>query len=380
VQAAARDRLALRKFIPTMAPGGHTTVIQRILEQRAVRPPASDEGTTATIAVMLRVLPPPMALLAFEDSRFKERIERRTPPDVFELEEAAPQAEALKHLASEFRAVVFTDSLELIRTLRARPAKRTPFLVYVGELYEGPEREAGLAAGADECIGRRASDRELDARIAVARRIAELDAVLRITLEENRRLAATDDLTRTASRRFFGRHFPREVERAARYEHPLSVILCDIDRFGRINETLGHAGGDQILREFGPRLQESLRSGIDWVARIGGEEFAIVLPETTYEDALAVARKLRSAISHTAFNVDKRNIKVTASFGLCALESVPKGASQLGERILKVADLALYRSKHDGRNRVTATRLDGTQSATTNANEPGVGQGQKFAK
>ena len=138
---------------------------------------------------------------------------------------------------------------------------------------------------------------------ATARRIAELEAVLRITLAENRKLSATDDLTRVASRRFFSKHFPREMERAARYGRGLSLVLCDIDFFKKLNDTLGHAGGDQILRQFGARLQQNLRRGIDWVARIGGEEFAIVLPETSYEHALEVARKLRLAVAQDALHL-----------------------------------------------------------------------------
>src|SRR2546430_16609612 len=100
-------------------------------------------------------------------------------------------------------------------------------------------------------------------RIRAARRITELESVLRITLEENRKLSSTDELTRAASRRFFGKHFPREVERAARYKRALSLALCDIDHFKKINDTLGHAGGDEILQQFGPRLQQALRRGID---------------------------------------------------------------------------------------------------------------------
>ena len=355
----ALERLSAAGIMTSMSPGAHTTVIQRVLDRRAERPLAADEGTTATVAVMLRCLPAPKALLAFENSLLQQRVEQRILPDLFELEVVEPNAETLQRLAAEFRPAIFTDSLELIRRVRARCGARAPFIVYASELDEGPEREAGLAAGADECVGRRAPDRELDARINVARRIAELDAVVRITLEENRKLAATDELTRTASRRFFGKHFPREVERAARYGRALSVILCDIDHFRKVNEALGHAGGDQVLAQFGPRLQQLLRSGVDWVARIGGEEFAIVLPETSYEAARAVARKLLTGVSGAKFTTEKRNVRVTASFGLCSLTRAPGGEARLAQKMLKVADLALYRSKRDGRNRVTAGSLHG---------------------
>jgi two-component system, cell cycle response regulator len=147
------------------------------------------------------------------------------------------------------------------------------------------------------------------------------------------------------------------VERAARYGRPLSLILCDIDYFKNANDTLGHAGGDEILRQFGARLQEGLRRGVDWVARIGGEEFAIVLPETQYEGALGVARKLRDGVSREPFTIEARKVAVTASFGLCGLDRVPAGERHLASRIMKIADAALYRSKQDGRNRVTATAV-----------------------
>jgi two-component system cell cycle response regulator len=340
-----------------MRTGGQTTVIKRVLERRAHQPSALQEDTTATIAVMLRVLPPPRALVVIADDGVRAGFERRIPPDMLDVEAAGNEGEALVSLVTEFRPVVVTDSLELIRRIRSQQSGRAPYVVYVAPLDESREREAGLAAGADDCVGRRVSDRELHARLGAARRIAELEGVLRIALVENRKLSTTDDLTRVASRRFFSKHFPREVERAARYGRPLSLVLCDIDYFKNANDTLGHAGGDEILRHFGSRLQESLRRGIDWVARIGGEEFAIVLPETTYEQALDVARKLRAGVANKSFKVLGRDIDVTASFGLCGLDRVPVGERKLAEHILKVADAALYRSKHAGRNRVTATML-----------------------
>jgi two-component system cell cycle response regulator len=344
-----------------MPSGGHTTVIRRVLERRAQKLPHTDDGsTTATVAVMVRVLPPPKALMLFTEAPLRTLMERRFTAAMLDLESVGSETEALARYREQFRPLVLTDSAELVRKLRARSDDRAPFILFFAELDEPGERESGLIAGADDCIGRRASDSELDARIANARRIAELEGVLRITLRENRKLSSTDDLTRVASRRFFGKHFPREVERAARYGAPLSLLLCDIDHFKKINDTLGHAGGDQVLRQFGPRLKQALRQKIDWVARIGGEEFAIVLPETGYERAREVARKLRSAIEEGAFIVEKKKVRVTASFGLCGIDRVRR-ASRLAQKILKIADAALYRSKRDGRNRITGTTLESSE-------------------
>ena len=341
-----------------MPAGGHTTVIQRILERRAAKPPTAAEGTTATVAVMVRLLPPPKGLVAISEPVIRREMERRITADVLDVELSSTEHEALSHCNASFWPVIVTDSLELIRKVRAKQGARAPFILYIAELDESREREMGLVAGADDCVARRVSEHELSAHLANARRIAELESALRITLEENRKLSATDELTRVASRRFFGKHFPREVERAARGGRALSVLLCDVDHFRKVNESLGHPGGDQILRELGKRLQQGLRRGIDWVARIGGEEFAIVLPETPHGNAREIARRLREGIARTPFKLQDRTVQVTASFGLCSIERVSAGERHLAQRMLKVADAALYRSKNDGRNRVTAALLD----------------------
>src|SRR5438874_13835029 len=130
-----------------MPAGGHTTVIQRILERRAAR--VSVEETTATIAVMQRA---------------RQQLERRITPDMLDYESLADEHEGLRRFDGEFFPVVVTDSLQMVRQLRARTAVRTPFVLYVAELDDAAEREAGLAAGADDCLARRASERELDAR------------------------------------------------------------------------------------------------------------------------------------------------------------------------------------------------------------------------
>jgi two-component system, cell cycle response regulator len=348
-----------------MGSGGHTTMIQRVLERRAQKPPSSEEGTIATVAVLVRVLPPPKALLVFEDSMLGQHTERRIAADLLNFQSVNDELQALSVFKAEFRPVILTDNPEFVRKMRGGQGLRTPFIIYVSGRDDPMEREEGLRAGADDCVERRATDEEFNARVRGARRITELEAVVRTALSENRKLSATDDLTRVASRRFFGKNFPREVERAARKGLPLSVILCDIDHFKKINDTAGHPAGDDVLRQFGLRLQKGLRTGIDWVARIGGEEFAVIMPETRYDEALLAARKLRAAIAHAPFKSDKKSLPVTASFGLCTSERVPAGDLMVAKRLLKVADAALYRSKHGGRNRVTAATLSGADREST---------------
>jgi len=339
----------------TMTSGGHTTVIKRVLERR-VHEPAIREDTTATVAVMLRVLPPPHALLVIHSEATREQLELRIHKEMLAVAPCT-EPEALECLREQFRPLVITDSLALIRRVRAEHLPREPFILYITPVEDPEAIETGLQAGADDCLVRHASEPQLTARLGTARRIAELEEVLRIALIENRELSTTDELTQVASRRFFGKHFPREIERAARYRRPLSLILCDIDFFKHINDTLGHAGGDAILKQFGVRMQACLRRGVDWVARLGGEEFAVILPESTYDQGLDAARRLRAAIADRPFPVQGTMVEVSASFGMCNLEQVPVGERKTADHMLRVADAALYRSKHGGRNRVTATLM-----------------------
>src|ERR1700753_2682974 len=160
-----------------MRTGGQTTVIQRILEKRSHVPPQQvQEDTSATIAVMLRVLPPPRTLLAFGDAALRDQCENAITDNVLDTTAVDDEMDALRLHAAEFYHLIMTDSLELIRKIRARQKDRTAYILYVAELDEGQEREAGLIAGSDDCVGRRAPERELNARIGAGRRIAELEA------------------------------------------------------------------------------------------------------------------------------------------------------------------------------------------------------------
>ena len=346
-------------------------LLREVLSRRRRRAETGDERANATIAVMLRVRPPPRALIAVGEPCLREEVEARVTADLLDTQSALNDQEALQRLAGASYPVVISDSLEFIRDLRARTVgDRTSYIIYISERDEAHDRELGLAAGSDDSVGRQASVREFEACLASARRIAELENALLLLLEENRKLSAVDDLTRVASRRFFVKHFPRELKRAARHGRPLSLILCDIDHFRRFNEALGHPGGDEVLRQFGERVQEGLRPGIDWVARIGGEEFAIVMPERDYQEGLNVARNIRDSISRNAFTAKGKKVRVTVSLGLCGIGEVPEGAHKLAQRMMQIADAALYRSKHEGRNRVTAVMFDKKPERSDSDNTP----------
>jgi diguanylate cyclase (GGDEF)-like protein len=180
-------------------------------------------------------------------------------------------------------------------------------------------------------------------------------------VRDNGVLSTIDELTSAGRRHYFEEQFPREVERAARLGRPLAIVMADIDDFKGINDRHGHQIGDQVLKEFCHRIGGGLRLGRDWIARFGGDEFAVVLPDTTASEAGAVADRLCDGIRSQGFTDQSREIPVTASFGVCALDHVAGCSSDLAERMVRAADAALYESKRAGRNRVTAGCIAATE-------------------
>jgi diguanylate cyclase (GGDEF)-like protein len=164
-------------------------------------------------------------------------------------------------------------------------------------------------------------------------------------------LAITDPLTGLYNRRHFFFLATTEMERAARYNKDLSVIMIDLDHFKLVNDTYGHKTGDQVLQSIAQSANQALRR-IDVMGRYGGEEFAILLPETNMEKGMIVAERLRALIDHTAIPTGQGEIKITACFGLAGLETCPPDIDIL----LDCADKALYAAKQAGRNQVRVFR------------------------
>jgi diguanylate cyclase (GGDEF)-like protein len=336
-----------------------TQLVRRILKphgptSHAVN--AGEEDTTATVmTVMLRVQPPPGSLLMV-GAEHGERLRLALHVAGFDVAVASSKEQALGLMASRHHALAVTNRLDLVGCFRELGTSRLLQIIAITGTGEW-EADAALLAGADECLDANASETLLQARFAAARRTGDLESALRTAFVEGRRLATTDELTGVANRRFFAIHYPREILRAARFGHPIAVAMCDIDYFKRVNDQYGHAAGDAVLRQCAQRIQQRLRRGTDWIARLGGEEFAVVMPETGLDKALLVGRTLREEISKEPFCSNGTRMRVTASIGVAAIESVFRKPKKLPERLLSAADRALYRCKEAGRDRVAAVRL-----------------------
>jgi diguanylate cyclase (GGDEF)-like protein len=165
--------------------------------------------------------------------------------------------------------------------------------------------------------------------------------------EEIYRLMTIDGLTQVHNKRHFQESLEREFARSKRYGNPFALVLFDIDHFKKINDTYGHLAGDEVLRNMGVLLKKRVRTN-DIVARVGGEEFAVILPEAGKPGGVALAEKLRKLIEAEPFSYNGVNIPVTVSLGVSGYEAHHENS----ETMVSEADEKLYEAKRGGRNRV----------------------------
>jgi diguanylate cyclase (GGDEF)-like protein len=165
--------------------------------------------------------------------------------------------------------------------------------------------------------------------------------------EEIYRLMTVDGLTQIHNRRFFNEALEREMNRAKRYRRQLSLILFDIDFFKRVNDSFGHLAGDHLLRHVAAAVKPRLRRD-DIMARAGGEEFAVLLPEIAIEGARSTAEKIRRTVEASPLKYEQQVIACTVSLGVAAL----RGDEVAPDELYKAADERMYEAKQAGRNRV----------------------------
>lgn len=242
------------------------------------------------------------------------------------------------------------DGLRLVSALRARPETRQSAIVLVVENGDVQTAAKGLDLGASDYIEAPFDVSELIARIRSQLRRKRYSDRLRTNVRNGLKLAVIDPLTGIYNRRYASQHMHRVMDRARECQGVFAVMMIDLDKFKAINDCYGHDAGDAVLKEFSRRLQENIR-GVDLVARFGGEEFFVAMPDVDQAVAAAAAERIRQAVEGRPFVLpgsDER-VNVTVSIGV----AIASGDESDPEAIIKRADSALFQSKDTGRNRVS---------------------------
>ena len=267
--------------------------------------------------------------------------------ELYELEWASTYEDGLaKILGGGYQACLLDyqlgskDGLQLIREAIAAGC-RTPIVFLTADSSPQVDIEAMNAGALDYLVKGEITPRSLERSLRYALKLGE-------TLAALRQLATRDQLTGLLNRREFDRIMAEEAERSRRFGHPLALVMVDIDHFKAVNDTHGHLAGDAVLREVAKTLTAQLRT-VDRVARIGGEEFALVLVQTGRSAATEVAQRVVKAVAASPVMIESGvSLRLTISAGLAVL---PEDVSWL-ELLIGAADRSLYAAKRGGRNRV----------------------------
>jgi len=299
-----------------------------------------------------------MKLLIVEDDRVQRRfLQAMLTKAGHEVIPAAEGLEAWKMLEENHIRLVITDwqmpamdGQELIRRIRAASFPNYTYIIVLTSRDGKEHKLEGLQSGADDYLIKPPDQDELIARLAIGERILNLESRLNASLARLELLASLDSLTGLYNRRAFYESAQAELSRASRDGTPVSLILLDVDNFKTINDSHGHPAGDQALCQLAEIIKKESRA-YDQVARWGGEEFLILLPNTRPPEAGAVAERLRAGIASSLISLPGNvSLQVTISLGVsCSTNPISSDASTL-EKLLQEADKALYRAKTSGRN------------------------------
>jgi diguanylate cyclase (GGDEF)-like protein len=303
----------------------------------------------------------PLILLVEDEPTSRLLTARQLTRAGYEVEAVNNGREALAILGNRFFPLLLTDwdmpemdGLALCKAVREMPLEGYVYMILLTARDGKAHIIEGLAAGADDYLTKPPDDNELRARLNTGRRIVHLEQTLRSTVRQVQLLSITDAMTGAYNRRHLMERLPQEIARSWRYGRQLTVVLCDVDHFKRVNDVHGHQAGDGVLVAFAALLMGSIRREVDWVARYGGEEFLLVLPETSVADGADLAEKLRVLVASHVFAAGGGTVAVTASFGVAGYDHLAAQEPPTVDALIGAADDCLYRSKDSGRNQVTS--------------------------
>jgi diguanylate cyclase (GGDEF)-like protein len=340
-----------------------------VIFPRDRRAPMSEEPDDTAQVVKLDLPSAPTVLLVEDDDLVLARLHELVAAAGYTVRTAANGIEALDSLHQSPASIVVTDlnmpgmnGIDLCRRIRERAWPGYVYIVLLTVREEEKDILAGLDAGADDYVSKRTPAAQFTARLRIAKRILGLEYSLKSALDKKRQLAMTDALTSAYNRRYFVRRLGREIKRAQRFGGDVSLLLLDIDNFKKINDTYGHGVGDLVLKKLTRQIGKGLHRANDWCARMGGEEFAIVLEGTKIPEAHICAERIRRAVENASVDTPAGAVRITVSIGISSLGGMAVRNSATVQSLLEHADKHLYASKAAGRNRVSSPRMN--QAAT----------------
>lgn len=241
------------------------------------------------------------------------------------------------------------DALRLVAQMRAREELRNLAILVLVEEHEEDLLAKAFEVGVNDYLVRPIERSELILRSRTQIRHRRYQERLTSTYRDNLAMAVTDSLTGLYNRRYLDAHLPRMMGQAVEDAKALTVAIVDVDHFKNVNDTYGHAAGDEVLKEVAARIRANVRS-FDLVARLGGEEFVIVMPDCSLQFVRSMAERVRTSISKRPFRLpdDVEEIRVTISLGVAQICN----PSETPEDLLGRADRAMYQAKALGRDKV----------------------------
>ncbi|MBP9694043.1 MAG: PleD family two-component system response regulator [Alphaproteobacteria bacterium] len=242
------------------------------------------------------------------------------------------------------------DGLRIVSEIRNHEKTRNLPILLIGEEADFERVLKGLEIGALDYVLRPIDDSELLARARTQIKRKRYQERLKQSYHDSLNLALTDSLTGVYNRRYVDAHLPKLIAKALQENKHLSVLMFDIDHFKKINDTYGHIVGDEILKQVTSRVNGIVR-GSDFLARLGGEEFLVVLPDTDLKTSSGIGERLLTVVSENQFDVKELTvpIPVTISVGMAHIDAEQCATMSC---LLKNADDALYKAKENGRNRL----------------------------
>jgi two-component system cell cycle response regulator len=317
---------------------------------------------------------PPVRILVVDDSPDNaEVVALRLRSRGYQVDTVGAGCDALAELTASPPDLVLLDVMlpdlegyEVARRIKGNPALPFIPIILVTARDSTSDKVAGFEAGADDYLTKPINFPELEARVRSMLRIKRLQDELEEKNRELERLSISDGLTGLFNHRYIMQLVRQEFERAKRSGEPLSVAMLDLDHFKMVNDTHGHQAGDRVLQELADILRATARE-IDPLGRYGGEEFMVLLPDTSLREATVFLERVRARVASHIFAIPQgRALRMTLSAGVA---SFPEASVRDPEELVHFADEALYVAKRTGRNRVVPATAGASRDTGADASD-----------